>query len=305
MKKKHLILIMSLFSLLLLTLSGCIDDNGSSCVQYNVGVRLTDKSGAVLPDSVAGSIKAYMFLDSKYSHEISAEPDGHYYLSFDNSRAMQLVAIGTGTGDSVSLIPPISGEDIGSVCARLKSSIYGAAKNNAAKGRSTTVTEVTPVNYICYGSFSYEPSSTAKDSIMATLTMTNKNVRIHIVIRHLLTQMGAGRYTVRLDGFRNALAFDGTVKGDSVSYEPVGRFDSDGSYITDIINALPTLPGETVTFTLYKDGSKIFSSNQDANGNAITLSPEDDKAIVADVGRMGITLNVMPWSEVNNGTIFY
>jgi hypothetical protein len=302
---RHSILSTFLFSLLLLVTSGCIDDGGSSCVQYNVGIRLTDKSGDILPDSVAGSVKAYMFIGGKYSREVTSEPDGHYYISFDNSRTMQLVAIGAGTGDSVLLIPPTPGDDIGSVCARLKSSNAVAAKSNASQSRSTTVTEVTPMNYICYGSFSYEPGSTAKDSVMATLMMTNKNVRIHIVIRHLLSQMGPGHYTVRLDGFRNALAFDGTIKGDSVSYEPSGRFDTDGEYITDIINALPTFPGETVTFTLYKDGNRIFSSNKDDAGAAITLTPEDDKAIVVDVGHMGISLNIMPWSEVNNGTIFY
>ena len=72
-------------------------------------------------------------------------------------------------------------------------------------------------------------------------------------------------------------------------------------FSTDIINALPTANGENVTFTLYKNDNPVFKCSTDATGDPITLSPEDDKAIVVDV----VNINVMPWSDVNNGTIFY
>lgn len=58
--------------------------------------------------------------------------------------------------------------------------------------------------------------------------------------------------------------------------------------------------GENVTFTLYKNDNPVFKCSTDS-GDPITLSPETDKAIVVDVGN----INVMPWSDVNNDTIFY
>lgn len=41
------------------------------------------------------------FIDGCYSHEVSREPDGRYYLCFDNRQTMRLVAVGLGSGDSV------------------------------------------------------------------------------------------------------------------------------------------------------------------------------------------------------------
>ncbi|WP_207154263.1 FimB/Mfa2 family fimbrial subunit [Prevotella herbatica] len=238
-----------------------------------------------------------MFLSGRFVQEVTPESNGRYYICFDNSQPMQLVAVGAGTVDSVSLVIPSVGEDISSVCASLK---YPSESRSSA-----SIAETTPVNYLCYGNFSYTPGESLTDSTTATLTMMNKNVRIHIVIKHLLTQLGDGKYTVKLRGFRDALAFDGSIKGDSIEYEPHGSFDSNGTFSTDIINAMPTADGEHVTFSLYKDGYPIFTSNSDSDGSLISLQPEDDKVIVVDVGKMGVNLNVIPWSDVNGSTIFY
>ena len=301
MKIRHILITCILLAMLPPLICSCINDDESLRVQYNVGVRLTTRTGEVLPDSVAGSVHAYMFIGGRYSHEVSREPDGRYYLCFDNRQTMRLVAVGLGSGDSVQLVPPVVGDSLGSVCARLRR----LGDSRSATRAAGTITEITPMSYICYGSFSYTPGDALRDSSFATLTMMNKNVRIHVVIRNLLSQMGPGNYTVKLEGFRSALAFDGTIKGDSVVYEPHGGFNSDGVFSTDIINALPTANGENVTFTLYKNDNPIFKSTTDSSGDPIILSPEDDKAIVVDVGKRGVNINVMPWSDVNNGTIFY
>ncbi len=288
-------MIIPILSLLML-LTGCINDEESSRVQYSVGVRLVTKTGELLPDSVAGTVHTYMFLSGRFVQEVLPEVNGRYYICFDNSQSMQLVAVGAGTVDSVSLVTPSVGEDISSVCASLK---YPSDSRSFA-----SIAETTPVNYLCYGSFAYTPGESLNDSTTATLTMMNKNVRIHIVIRHLLTQLGDGRYTVKLRGFRDALAFDGSIKGDSVEYAPHGSFDSEGTYSTDIINAMPTADGDHVTFSLYRDGYLIFTSGSDSDGSPISLKPEDDKVIVVDVGKMGVNLNIIPWSDVNGSTVF-
>ena len=294
--KKRQIMIIPILSLLML-LTGCINDDDSSRVQYSVGVRLVTKTGALLPDSVAGTVHTYMFLSGRFVQEVTPEVNGRYYLCFDNRQTMRLVAVGLGSGDSVQLVPPVLGDSLGSICARLRR----LGDSRSATRAGDAITEITPMSYICYGSFSYTPGDALRNSNFATLTMTNKNARIHIVIRNLLSQMRPGNYTVKLQGFRSALAFDGSIKGDSVVYEPHGGFNSDGVFSTDIINVLPTANGENVTFTLYKNDNPVFKCSTDSTGDPITLSPEDDKTIVVDVGN----INVMPWSDVNNGTIFY
>ncbi len=288
-------MIIPILSLLML-LTGCINDDDSSRVQYSVGVRLVTKTGALLPDSVAGTVHTYMFLSGRFVQEVLPESNGRYYICFDKNQPMRLVAVGANMRDSVSLVTPSVGEDIASVCASLK---YSSDCRS-----SVSIADTTLVNYLCYGSFDYPHGQSLNDSSTATLIMMNKNARIHIIIRHLLTQLGDGKYTVKLRGFRNAIAFDGSIKGDSVEYEPRGSFDSDGTYSTDIINAMPTADGEHITFSLYRDGYLIFTSGSDSDGSPISLQPEDDKAIVVDVGKMGVNLNVIPWSDVNGSTVF-
>lgn len=303
MRKLHRILNPMLFVLLLFTVSDCITDNGS-CGEYKVGIRMTNKSGVLLPDSIVNTIRMYMFVGGKYSYEVQMESGNNCFVSFDNSQPMQLVAIGAGANDSMSLVPPVVGDNINSICVRLQPIANKIAKINNAKTRYLADKRATSC-YLFYGDFNYNSNDTVKDSAKQTLTVINKNARIHIVVNNLLTMIGEGKYSVRLDGFRNAMAFDGTIKGDNISYQPEGGFDSNGKFITDVINAFPTLPTDVVIFTLYKDGNRIFSTSKDASGNTIKLNPGDDKAIVVDFGNNGMNIKVIPWNEENNKIIFY
>jgi len=64
-------------SLLLMWLTtSCVNEDNSNCVQYAITTQLVDKSGTVLPDSTVGKVKAYLFLNNKYDHIVTAESDG-------------------------------------------------------------------------------------------------------------------------------------------------------------------------------------------------------------------------------------
>ena len=120
MKIRQILITCILLAMLPPLISSCINDDESLRVQYNVGVRLTTRTGEVLPDSLAGSVHAYMFIGGRYSNEVAREPDGRYHLCFDNRQTMRLVAVGLGSGDSVQLVPPVLGDSLGSICARLR-----------------------------------------------------------------------------------------------------------------------------------------------------------------------------------------
>lgn len=297
MKRRQIIIIPVL--LLLMSLTSCINDDESGSMQFSIGLRLVTKMGDPLPDSVVRTVRTFMFISGHYFQEVFPESNGRYYICFDNTKPMKLVAVGADVRDGVSLVIPSVGDGLEKIYASLNHPLNSCS--------SSSITETTPMRYLCYGNFEYTPGQAIKNSSTATLTMMNKNVRIHIVIRNLLSQMGTGNYTVKLEGFRSALAFNGSIIGDSVVYEPHGGFSSDGVFSTDIINALPTIDGERVTLTFYKDGNPIFRRDTDSSGAPITLSPEDDKAIVVDMGQMGASINIkiIPWSDVNNGTVFY
>ena len=136
--KKRQIMIIPILSLLML-LTGCINDDESSRVQYSVGVRLVTKTGALLPDSVAGTVHTYMFLSGRFVQEVTPEVNGRYYLCFDNRQTMRLVAVGLGSGDSVQLVPPVLGDSLSSICARLRR----LGDSRSATRAGDAITEIT------------------------------------------------------------------------------------------------------------------------------------------------------------------
>ena len=139
MKIRQILITCILLAMLPPLISSCINDDDSFRVQYNVGVRLTTRTGEVLPDSLAGSVHAYMFIGGRYSNEVAREPDGRYHLCFDNRQTMRLVAVGLGSGDSVQLVPPVLGDSLSSICARLRR----LGDSRSATRAGDAITEIT------------------------------------------------------------------------------------------------------------------------------------------------------------------
>ena len=285
--------IMTLFtSLLLMWLTtSCVNEDNSNCVQYAITTQLVDKSGTVLPDSTVGKVKAYLFLNNKYDHIVTAESDGKYLISFDGNTKATLVAFGNMNSDSVNIHTPDEGDDISTISVGLLAT------------RSSTSYFSSPT-YLYYGRFDYT-STTSGSTTTALLPMYNQHARVHVVAKHLESQFGSGNYQTVLQGFRNAITFDGTVTGDSVTYSPSGALDNNDVYTSEAVNTLPTKTDESVTVSIYKDGTLLWQTSTDADGNKVTLAAEDDKAFVIDVQKLDFTLQVMSWNDYQQSTVIY
>jgi hypothetical protein len=284
---------MTLFtSLLLMWLTtSCVNEDNSNCVQYAITTQLVDKSGTVLPDSTVGKVKAYLFLNNKYDHIVTAESDGKYLISFDGNTKATLVAFGNMNSDSVNIHTPDEGDDISTISVGLLAT------------RSSTSYFSSPT-YLYYGRFDYT-STTSGTTTTALLPMYNQHARVHVVAKHLQSQFGSGNYQTVLQGFRDAITFDGTITGDSVTYSPSGALDNNDVYTSEAVNTLPTKTDEYVTVSIYKDGTLLWQTSADADGNKVTLAAEDDKAFVIDVQKLDFTLQVMSWNDYEQSTIIY
>jgi len=285
--------IMILFtSLLLMWLTtSCVNEDNSNCVQYAITTQLVDKSGTVLPDSTVGKVNAYLFLNNKYDHIVTAESDGKYLISFDGNTKATLVAFGNMNTDSVNIHTPNEGDDISTISVGLL-----ATRSSASYFSSPT--------YLYYGRFDYT-STTSGTTTTALLPMYNQHARVHVVAKHLESQFGSGNYQTVLQGFRNAITFDGTITGDSVTYSPSGALDNNDVYTSEAVNTLPTKTDESVTVSIYKDGTLLWQTSTDADGNKVTLAAEDDKAFVIDVQKLDFTLQVMSWNDYQQSTVIY
>jgi len=279
-------------SLLLMWLTtSCVNEDNSNCVQYAITTQLVDKAGTVLPDSTVGKVNAYLFLNNKYDHIVTAESDGKYLISFDGNTKATLVAFGNMNSDSVNIHTPNEGDDISTISVGLL-----ATRSNASYFSSPT--------YLYYGRFDYT-STTSGSTTTALLPMYNQHARVHVVAKHLESQFGSGNYQTVLQGFRNAITFDGTVTGDSVTYSPSGALDNNDVYTSEAVNTLPTKTDESVTVSIYKDGTLLWQTSTDADGNKVTLAAGDDKAFVIDVQKLDFTLQVMSWNDYEQSTVIY
>ena len=285
--------IMTLFTSLLLMCfaTSCVNEDNSNCVQYAITTQLVDKAGTVLPDSTVGKVKAYLFLNNKYDHIVTAESDGKYLISFDGNTKATLVAFGNMNSDSVNIHTPNEGDDISTISVGLL-----ATRSSASYFSSPT--------YLYYGRFDYT-STTSGTTTTALLPMYNQHARVHVVAKHLQSPFGNGNYQTVLQGFRDAITFDGTVTGDSVTYSPSGALDNNDVYTSEAVNTLPTKADESVTVSIYKDGTLLWQTSTDADGNKVTLAAEDDKAFVIDVQKLDFTLQVMSWNDYEQSTIIY
>ena len=269
--------------LVLLLATSCVNEDNSNCVQYAITTQLVDKKGTILPDSTVGNVRAYLFLNNKFERIVTAESGGKYLISFDGNAKATLVAFGNMNSDSVSIHTPNEGDDISTISVGLLST------------RSSTSYFSSPT-YLFYGRFDY--TSVSKGSTTtALLPMYNQHARVHVVVKHLQTQFGSGNYQIVLQGFRDAITFDGTITGDSVTYSPSAAFDTDDNYTSESINTLPTKSDEYVTVSIYKDGELFWQTSTDSDGNKVTLAAEDDKCFVIDVESINVSMQVMPWSE--------
>jgi hypothetical protein len=269
--------------LVLLLATSCVNEDNSNCVQYAITTQLVDKKGTILPDSTVGNVRAYLFLNNKFERIVTAESGGKYLISFDGNTKATLVAFGNMNSDSVSIHTPNEGDDISTISVGLLST-----RSSANYFSSPT--------YLFYGRFDYT-SVKSGSTTTALLPMYNQHAQVHVVVKHLQSKFGNGNYQIVLQGFRNAITFDGTITGDSVTYSPSAAFDTDDKYTSESINTLPTKSDEYVTVSIYKDGELFWQTSTDSDGNKVTLAAEDDKCFVIDVESINVFLQVMPWSE--------
>ncbi len=282
-----------LISLLITTIiTSCINEDDSECVQYAVTAHAVDKAGNNISGSVVNGKEALLFINNRFEHAVTPENDGRYLISFDGGSKASLVIFGNISNDSLSMKTPIVGDSIENLSVTVN-----------AQTRMSQSTAYLP-NYLFYGRFDYAPVN-KKNELAVSLPLYNKRARLRVVLKNLQDRFGSGNYTVKIEGFRNAMAFSGEITGDSVSYEQSGTFNSDGSYVTEALNVLPNKNGEYVTLSVYKNGVLLLSTSADENGKQVTLAAGDDDCMIVDVSAIKYFIVVMPWNDSDQGTVFY
>ncbi len=287
--RHHIFLIIIL--LIMPMMASCINEDESECVQYAVTAQDVDGKGDVMSGTEIKGREALLFINGRFNREVSAESDGRYLISFDGGEQATLAMFDNVSNDSINMKEPAVGDSISNI---------SVTKNVSA--RASSGTQSMP-KYLLYGRFDYKPSNKGETTAVSLL-LHNECARVHVVMKNMRERFGNGNYTVKLEGFRDCIAFSGEVTGDSVSYEPGGTFDNDGNYFGNAVNVLPTKNGEYVTVSVYEDGNLLLSVAKDVNGHPVALSAGDDKCILIDVNAVKCFIEVMPWNDNGQSTVF-
>ncbi len=268
-------------------LSSCIYDGDTGCMQYIIKPVLESKGGVQQNDTTMKIIKAYLFRDSKYEREVKPESNGSFIVDFTKGQNSSLSLFGYPSADSLNEIIPKTGDAIASSAVTL-SALTG---NTAPRG-------------FYYGRFDYTQSTPAATGKEISVAMLRERASVHVVVENLTEMYGSGGdYRIELSGLRNAASYDGTTGGDSVTYVPDAAVDNKDNLCSKAECTLPTKQGEGVTVTIYRDGSLIWQSSKDAQGNEATLLSGDNKALIVDIERRNVGFMVMQWSDYVVSTI--
>lgn len=284
--------LLAMLSGMLCLLAGCIDESHTGCVQYAIATQLVDTKGNPMGASVVGPTLAYLFLNDKFDHVVTSESDGRYLISFDGNSKASLVVFGNMNTDSFQIRTPNVGDDISATSVSLVS-----------KTRAAELQNIYAAN-LYYGCYAYTADSTLSAKVVL-LPLLNRQVKLHVVVQNVRETYGDGDYKIVLEGLRNAVAFDGTVMGDSVSYQPTVSFADNGDLVSETLHTLPTKTGEAVMLSIYKDDVLLWHSSLDSEGKQITLTGGEDKAVVVNAARLAFNVVVEPWSYYLNQNISF
>jgi len=269
------------------SLASCIYDGEAGCMQYAIKPCLANNQGVQLSDTTVKSISAYLFTEGTFERAVTAESDGRFIVSFNKSHDSSLVLFGYPAGDSLSVNIPKEGGSIEGVAVTLLSS----TGNSSPRG-------------LYYGCFNYTPSSSVSAGKEISVSMCTERATVHVVVENLTAMYGSGGdYNIELRGLRNELEFNDTISGDSITYTPEASFDNKENLCSNAVNTLPTKTGDSLQVTIYRNDKLIWQSAKDGDGNYVTLSGGDDKALLVDVEHRDAGIQVMSWSDYTVSTI--
>ncbi len=266
----------------LLLVTACIGEDMSSCAQYSVVTKVVDEEGNQIPTSSVRTLKAYLFLNGKFSEVLTSDANGRFNIAFESNTAASLVVLGATDSDCVAFHAPQKGEDIGNISLELTGNKEGSADTKSR---------------VYYGRYDYAAQDRATNQSIL-LVVKNQQARICVVVKHLQAAYGNdNNYRVSLSGFRNALTFYGKPRGELIEYTPEVRFNASNHLESDAVNTFPTQADDHVEVSVYSGGTLLLQSDEDGDGNAISLAAGDDKVLVLDCSQPGMQIQVVSWGE--------
>lgn len=278
----------------LLSLVGCsIYDGYEGRTQATFRLNVVDSTGAGVPSSEVTLAPLYCFVNGLYSRMLTPEADGTYRYVFNSEDSVCLVSLAGSAPSEYSLAEPREGESIHNVWL----SLNGTGSGNMSPQPSA----------VYYGSWKGTGADFAKAGSEVPITLHDVRGHVRVLVKGLLDRFGDGSYRVVVEGLHSQLDFDGgSATSATTSFELPGAFMSGtGDWLTEPITVLPTV-GSGVSVRVYKqDGTQLFRSDADEDGNPMEAREGGNDVFVVIASMTGtFTVKVLPYDEVFQSSSF-
>lgn len=274
---------LSILLLLLVAFVSCINEKSDGCVQYSVETRLVDADGKTLPDSITNNSVAYLFRNGGLEGTVPVDSSGLYNISFCDCDAVTLAVFGNNNTDGISFNNAKHGGNLSTVALTLKD--LSLLQDSLTHSR------------LFYGSIDFSYANLTRSVNETTCSMHDRLARFRIVLTNIESIYGSGVYNAKVDNLHTAFTYGGTVTADSVSFTPSLTRQSDGTYVSGVVNTMPTVGGKGVIITVTKDNTVLDSIGNDGENKPISLTAGTVSAIVVSLKGTSLSVHVMPWSE--------
>lgn len=270
-------------------LGSCVEESPGGCLHYTVMARLTDRNGAVLPDSMAENTPAYVFGNGRFVQKVSADRNGYYGIRLSGCDEVWMAVLGNGH------IGGLNPEAIG----------RGAPD-------STTAVRLTDLallqdslihRHLFYGKLELSDGSSEETSRAACgdsldISLYDRLARFRIVLENVRRLYGEGNYSVTVSGLHTSFTYAGKVTGETVDFTPELERCGEDAYFSGMVSTLPSVSGPGLSITVKRDGKEIGHTDTDEQGNPLSVDEGTETVVVVRMSLNALLkVRVMPWSD--------
>ena len=267
-----------------------IYDHYSGISQTNVVPRLVNNDSIVLPDSLVNGYKLYFFMDERYAEMQPEYQNGQYVIVFPSDTKVSFVAVALKDSTQYTLNEPKVGESIDNIWL----TAHTASENEPPYPQG-----------IYFGRIDVMEAEGDRH-LQYTLDIAPYDSQLHIYLSNARNKFGLGEYECVVQGLRNGVSYGGRNAGDYVIYSFTGSFKDNGDWVSTPLHVFPSNPGDVLRVMLYKDKYLVFETTVDQDGNPLAIPRGSDICFYYNLPIIGeITIQVLPWKQVENNFIVY
>jgi hypothetical protein len=292
----------------------CIFDDMDCCSSVDFEVVIKDVYGTVLTESTVDSLTVYLFTRNGFRRMVQKDfTNTTFHIGYEKGDSLTLVSWGNLKSDSLTLPQVSYGMSPEEAVLKLRKEggcnvsppdlFYSRYSDSDSTGESATDT----LSESGIASRTVTATSSSKTLI---LYMSRATSLMSITVRNMKDYFSLSDttgYGITVEGSHDAVDFSGVSSGDSSLYRPVCCWTDSDAFYTPAFRILPVTEDDAddcFTVSLYRDATRLFTTNTDEDGQLIRVAAGKQINITIDFGKSDIRVyvTITPWNNTGQDT---